>query len=1109
MVTRAIDIPYYLSSKGLSANDVVFYGILSTELVVPDEYKNIAVNRQDDIFAVVDVIGVRVGDLNFYSVGRIITVVDKMIIHEAEKRESKRLAVVLSGGRLRLDNRLAENFCSYVRWKMVNNVWKVARVNVTSLRENVMPEFYNTLLEAYQNNWNIKYPVDIPNGYKVMGIGYDFVTGEVKSAVGANVQSNRPIRNVSESSLGGTLADLGGSTKSDLAEISKNLESTTHALRVANYFKDFSREKAIKKPKKLSSAENELELSERKVERLISEIKDNLPSEEEDVKTELALIEHTSQQLRASWDKKMGEYTGRALFKKALERVFPDFSSVDSPNGHIIEEGLSVIGKGLLEEFGNSSIGEPADNKKEEVDLKSEISKKNVEIYYSIIEVLLGVKSGLVSSIRSVEGQGLTLNSVLSKNPYILALIDHRVTIDVLDKLTMLYGVTLRDADVMKLRNIAYMHTMMLDNSSSLMADSTVISHALLVTKVVPGIIVSRKEYDLVQTTDFLLKEEVIESLTYFVDMKIGKGSFKLQSTGWRRYNDKYILPLKIDARSIVKDYVDSGMGVLLKADEGMYITDYLYLEKELYIFNKLHKMSKRSKETFTKEEIDKVISQFELAKSKEMGLQEGSFKLESRQADAIRMLNNRVFCVTGSAGSGKTTTAEGIVFAYRQMLGYAENDIAFVAPTGKAASRMKESVKANTRTINSMFGIGGDGLWSWSEENDLIDNLKLLFVDETSMPNLNLMFDMLKKVSEDTRIVFLGDINQLAPIGVGKPFAMMLNSLPTVELNVSKRASDSSNITRNARKVSDESDGTVTDLVSGNDMVLLHDTADGSIVSKISEIVKFHTGKPSKYELEVVDSIGNNLSPDDIQVITPINGKSWGTVNLNKELQNIFNPRTQNMPRVVFSRSKDVMSEFRLGDRVMHVKANHSDRMRFDKNKSIFKLREDKGINNGEVGKVIGIHKVNDIDFEGLSDAEYSFMTKESTRFQRGYLVVEYKDVSQENEKFVVLYNISIIADNGDSKTVLSSDMNYLDLAYAITVHKSQGSEAKLVIVIWKDAGRDGFLNRNMLNTAITRGKKGVYLIGSVYGSDSAVNKSRKIEQTLSRKTLMDITFV
>ena len=136
------------------------------------------------------------------------------------------------------------------------------------------------------------------------------------------------------------------------------------------------------------------------------------------------------------------------------------------------------------------------------------------------------------------------------------------------------------------------------------------------------------------------------------------------------------------------------------------------------------------------------------------------------------------------------------------------EENIMFCAPTGKAANRLKEIVKKPTRTINSLFGIGDESYTILPEEKvKKKSEIKVLIVDESSMINLNLMYNMISKLSDGTRIIFLGDRSQLPPIGPGKPFTNLLTFLPCVVLNVSKRAAENSGSTRNAEFLLNNSD--------------------------------------------------------------------------------------------------------------------------------------------------------------------------------------------------------------------------------------------------------------------------------------------------------------
>ena len=601
--------------------------------------------------------------------------------------------------------------------------------------------------------------------------------------------------------------------------------------------------------------------------------------------------------------------------------------------------------------------------------------------------------------------------------------------------------------------------------------------------------------------------------LRYYLNPSLTEESFSLPKEGWRQRNRKYILSDKRDKKQVVKNFIDSGLGVEYILNDCSYVSDFIFAEKEIYIHRRLRELA-TDHDTLVKhdeKDIRRVITKFCKTKDDEFNLPAGTFKLESQQEQAVYQSGNPIVCLTGPAGSGKTTTAEALVYAVTMLSGVDPDKIMFCAPTGKAARRLKEVVKRKTRTIHSLFRISGNSMrLSNPSKIDELKDISVLIVDETSMPNVNLMYDMLLRIPDGTRIFFLGDVEQLSPIGFGKPFANMMTYLPTVVLNVEKRASGTSGTTLNARELIYGSDGYITDLKDYNDFRIV-DTKDvNKIVNGIAEIVQYHLGRSDMTNIAPITTLGQDLTPDDIQVISPINGREWGVISLNKKLQDIFNPYSPLTPAVNLVRSADSKTTFRLGDRVIHTKRNQSERERLIKHgRHGFSLEESRGINNGDVGKVIGFHSAEDLNFEfEESESNRSLLEKQYRGTEAsGFLEVQYKDFSEEKDEiitFSVLYRYLIVNDMGLQSDVIGKDIGSLELAYALTVDKMQGSESKLVINVILGV-RGDFLSRNRIYTAVTRAKVGQYLLGDVFGSRSAVNVARKIVQTERRLTLMD----
>lgn len=888
------------------------------------------------------------------------------------------------------------------------------------------------------------------------------------------------------------------------------------------------------------AAESDSENTTSESENVEEEVED---TEEEILDTDLPThhmgrLSHTKKALAESWQKSTGYVTGRALFKEAMESVLEDFTIPSEQGISPIDEYLTAMSTTLLEYWFNngSDLGESRVEAEKDKFLTA-LFENRLRVYFRMIGLLLTIRYDLTDSYEACEAARLDFFAILDKNPYYLCFIDPRLKIEELDKLASFSGLNIFDPEIMRLRNVAYMHNLMLDQSTYFVRDNTIVEYDKAIRGAQSGFILNKNHYTTLEMEGYYIKRDRLVSLHFYINPNLKSERFRLPTSGWRQINKnsgKMLLPLQgVNSLSMVKDYIDSGLGLRFEINNRIYLSDYIFTRKELYIYNRLRELCTYKPKTLRDEDIADVIKSFESMKHKELGLPaDVPYKLEERQADAVRILGsgNRVMCLTGPAGSGKTTTAEAVVYGIETLLDKTSNSIYFCGPTGKAANRLKEVVKRKTSTINSLYKVGGDNI-QLTDPDDVLnlapDGIEVLVMDESSMPNINLMYEVVLRIKNGTYVFFLGDKEQLTPIGFGKPFATMLTYLPTVVLNVTKRASDKSGITRNCTSIINESDDSVVkDLVDTADFRILDTKSDTESVAFVKAIVDYHLyGKSSdrfvpvkNADKEGNDSLAPRMSPDDIQVITPINVKPWGTINLNRILQDSFNPRDPKQQAVFFPRGENDTVQFRLNDRVMHINTNDRDKARLIRNSDgSFDVWVDnndrpyKGIANGEVGKVMYFipGKELQINYGAIKQEEQDKFKRRYTNTATAlYVAVRFSDIDVETSEmvdFFVLYKCELTYEQGNDLYVSSYELRNLDLCYAATVHKMQGSQAKLCICLFHEIG-GSFITRNMVYTSASRAREGCYMLGSIRGSGSVINKARRIEQSSVRQSLVDV---
>lgn len=462
----------------------------------------------------------------------------------------------------------------------------------------------------------------------------------------------------------------------------------------------------------------------------------------------------------------------------------------------------------------------------------------------------------------------------------------------------------------------------------------------------------------------FLPKEELVRETSFMLQTDIG-------------YSD------------IIFDELEENDEIFVH-NKNVYLSEYFRAERE--IENSIKRLLQISSEQPPK--LDKIISGFKEHYSYE-------------QINAIKTsFSEKILIITGGPGTGKTTTLKGIIQLFQTF----DKKIMLAAPTGRAAKRMAEVIGLEAKTIHRLLEFNPqDGSFNYNEDNPL--ETDLLIIDEVSMIDTLLMYNLIIAISLNTTLIFVGDVDQLPSVGAGNILKDLIGSeiIPKIELNTIFRQAKDSDIITNAHRIN-HGEMPAFNYLKNSDFIFLEESESTKIPDKILHLCK--TELPEQYKFNPVE---------DIQILSPIYKGDVGVTALNKLFQNELNKSAK-----VYLQGEKI---FKANDKVMQLRNNY-----------------DKGVFNGDIGFVVGSNTEDKILF-------VSFEEK----------MIEYK----------------------------FEDLDELTLAYAVTVHKSQGSEFPCIILPLTTS-HYMMLQRNLLYTAITRATKLLILIGTKKALSIGVNNNK-----------------
>ncbi len=405
-----------------------------------------------------------------------------------------------------------------------------------------------------------------------------------------------------------------------------------------------------------------------------------------------------------------------------------------------------------------------------------------------------------------------------------------------------------------------------------------------------------------------------------------------------------------------------------------------------------------------------------------EYGVKSGGIVYDEVQQAAIqKALDSKVMVLTGGPGTGKTTTTQGIIAAFKAR----HMSILLAAPTGRAAKRMTEATGMEAKTIHRLLEYNPMDGYKRNNENPLEGDA--LIVDECSMIDILLFYNLMKAIPSNMRLILVGDIDQLPSVGAGNVLRDIIDSqqISVVRLTRIFRQAQSSRIVMNAHAINA---GHFPNIKNGldTDFFFINQEDADEMVKLIIGLVRERL--PKKY----------GYPPKEIQVLTPMQRGTVGAGNLNIELQNALNPTGLSLTRGGYT--------FRQGDKVMQIRNNY-----------------DKNVFNGDIGYITAVD------------------TNERT------LTVTF-------DSRLVEYDIT--------------ELDEIVLAYAVTIHKSQGSEFP-VVVMPVTMKHFVMLQRNLIYTGITRAKKICVLVGTTKALAYAIKqntvskRNTKLKERLNENSL------
>ena len=474
---------------------------------------------------------------------------------------------------------------------------------------------------------------------------------------------------------------------------------------------------------------------------------------------------------------------------------------------------------------------------------------------------------------------------------------------------------------------------------------------------------------------------------------------------------EKHLMDLQMEQKLVIKEKDEKRI---------VYPAQFYYME--LNTARMLHDLN--IKDSVPEEKIRERLAY--IAKGEKLEL---DVLQEQAVAEAV---NNGLLILTGGPGTGKTTTINTIIRYFEQE----DMEILLAAPTGRAAKRMAEATGYEARTIHRLLELTGapamangangksaeDGVsriegmhFERNEENPL--DADVVIIDEMSMVDISLMHALLKAVNVGTRLILVGDVNQLPSVGPGNVLRDMIASgkFPVVKLTKIFRQAAQSDIVMNAHRIN--AGERVPLEKRSRDFLFIRRDNPSDVIKDMIVLVK--------------DKLPNyvNASVSDIQIMTPMRKGVLGVEQLNRILQETFNPPAADRPE-----KESGGTIFRVGDKVMQIKNNYQLEWEI-RNRYGIPVDKGEGVFNGDTGIIRQVNtfaETLEVEFDEGRMVEYSFKQLEE-----------------------------------------------LELAYAITIHKSQGSEYPAV-VIPVYSGPRMLMTRNLIYTAVTRARKCVCLVGS-----------------------------